>query len=101
MRGLDKKIDHLHPFEQELLFVCSKCEPNYSFNGVVGFLYESAKDQLEFANLSIKDWINFVMDIGRLTYMDEKDFAKQDKKPLTSSEAIAAALVSAFGDGKK
>ena len=51
-----------------------RCEPEYGFNGAVGFLYASVKDSLKDENMSVKRHRREIMAIGRLFYLEEKHF---------------------------
>lgn len=86
-------------FEHILALACSKCEYAYGAMGRVGFSYDSAKDQLRWANLSAKRWVSLVMEVGRYMALGEKDWLKIQSKTEGTSN-MAAALVAAFGDGK-
>lgn len=55
--------------------VCTKIA-----SGDGGFIYESAKDQLRWNGLSVKDHINTVMSIGNLLYLDDKKFEEVKDK---------------------
>ena len=59
--------------------ICGGCQPDYSgMSGVVGYLYQSAKDSIKWHNLKPKDFINLIMSIGRLVYLSDEDFNKLD-----------------------
>ncbi|NOX15959.1 MAG: hypothetical protein GXP61_08045 [Epsilonproteobacteria bacterium] len=91
----------MQSFEVILSKVASRCEYEYGFNGVVGYMYASVKDNLRWNNLSIKHYIHILMGIGRFMALDEKDFAKESvKQNKMDPKNIASALISAFGDGK-
>ncbi|RLG39373.1 MAG: hypothetical protein DRO01_05800 [Thermoproteota archaeon] len=66
----------LQDFEIHLATVAAKCEVQYGFNGLTGFLYDSVKDQLEWVGLSVKHYVGTVMEIGRYMVMKDEDFAK-------------------------
>ena len=44
--------------------------------GVVGYLYQSAKDSIKWHKQKPKEFINLIMDIGRLTYLPNEEFEK-------------------------
>lgn len=80
--------------------IALKCEVEYTFNGIAGFLYQSAKDQIAWAGYKISSLINIVMEIGRVMYMEEKSYKKLKlEKQDMSSSSISKALKMAFGDG--
>jgi len=87
-------------FEREIAMIALKCEIEYTFNGIAGFLYQSAKDQICWAGYKVSSMINIVMEIGRVMYMEEKSYnnLKLEKQPM-SSFSISQALKMAFGDG--
>ena len=69
--------------------------------GRVGYLYESAKDQLRWHNLEVKDYINLIMAIGQIMSYSDEDYRKEKVKALKMNKSeIADALIAAFGDGK-
>ena len=72
----------------------------YGAMGRVGFLYQSAKDQLKYYNMSRKKYIHIVMAIGGYMALDDKDFDKNRQESQSSSE-LAEMLMAAFGDGTK
>ena len=45
-------------------------------SGVVGYLYQSAKDSIKWHKQKPKEFINLVMSIGRLVYLSDEDFGK-------------------------
>ena len=69
--------------------------------GRVGYLYESAKDQLRWHNLEVKDYINLIMAIGQIMSYSDEDYKKEKVKAMRMERSeIADALIAAFGDGK-
>jgi hypothetical protein len=81
--------------------VASKCAINYGAMGAVGFLYESVKDELKWANFSQKHYTNFLIRLGQIFVMEDKEFNKQKVKYLEmNTNEIKASLIAAFGDGK-
>jgi len=44
--------------------------------GVVGYLYDSAKDAIKWSNLKPKHFVNLVMQVGQLVYLSDEDFDK-------------------------
>jgi len=69
--------------------------------GKVGFLYESAKDQLRWNNLSIKHYVKIIMQIGQILSISDKDFNKYKvEHTQMSDKAISEVFIKAFGDGK-
>ena len=69
--------------------------------GRVGFLYESMKDQLRWSKLSVKKYINIISHIGQILALSDKDYKKAKVKAVKmDTNAIADALLSAYGDGK-
>ena len=69
--------------------------------GRVGYLYESAKDQIRWHHLEVKDYINLIMSIGQIMSYAEEDYKKEKVKALRMNKSeIADALIAAFGDGK-
>ena len=86
-----------------LATIASMCEFNYTSYGAIGFLYQSAKDNIKWARLKPKKLIYSIMRIGDLLAIKEdsdfnKAIARFDKK--RDSKNLAAALIRAFGDGK-
>ncbi len=61
-------------FEIHLINIAQRCEIDIGFHGANGFMYESAKDQTRWSNLSVKRWIGSIMKIGHYTTMKQKDF---------------------------
>jgi hypothetical protein len=45
-------------------------------SGVVGYLYQSAKDSIKWHRQKPKELINLIMDIGRLVYLPDEEFEK-------------------------
>jgi hypothetical protein len=81
--------------------VASKCAINYGAMGAVGFLYESVKDELKWAGFSQKHYTNFLIRLGQIFVMEDKEFNKQKVKYLEmNTNEIKATLIAAFGDGK-
>jgi hypothetical protein len=81
--------------------VASKCAINYGGMGAVGFLYESIKDELKWAGFRRKYYTNFLIRLGQIFVMDEKEYNKQKVKHLEmNGDEIKATLIAAFGDGK-
>ena len=72
MRGIEVK--DLCDFEGYLLNIAKRCEIKIGFNGLEGFLYESVKDQIKWANLSVKKYVGMVMAIGYYATMKKEDF---------------------------
>ena len=63
-------------------------------------MYISAKDQLKWQNLSVKKYINLVMNIGQVMSLSDKDYEKERVKTTKmDNSSIAEVLLSAFGDG--
>jgi len=97
----DKKADELLPFEVYLANVAVKCEFNDGGTGRVGFLYDSVKDQLKWARLSVKNHIGTIFKVGQILALSEDDYKKAKVKAMNmSSSSIAETLIAAFGDGK-
>jgi len=91
----------LQEFEKVLATVSSGCEYTYSAMGRAGFLYESMKDRLEWTGLSARYYLRLISAIGQILCMSEEDYKKgKAKATRMSNEALASALISAFGDGK-
>jgi len=91
----------LQTFEKYLAGVASKCEFNYGAMGRVGFLYESMKDQLRWNNLSVKNYVRIISQIGQVLSMEDKDFDKYKvEHTQMSDDAISAVFINTFGDGK-
>jgi len=83
-----------------LAVVASRCEYNYGFSGRVGFLYDSAKDQMKWIGLSAKQHLGTVMRIGEVMALRDEDYQKAKVKAIeTPQSSMAAALKAAFGDG--
>ena len=69
--------------------------------GRVGFIYESAKDQLRWARLSVKKNIGTICKIGQILAMSEENYKKSKVKAMRmDAPSLAEALKVAFGDGK-
>lgn len=69
--------------------------------GKVGYLYESVKDELRWHNMSVKAHKWIVMRIGEVMALDDDQYKKEKTKAMKmSNDAIANALISAFGDGR-
>lgn len=69
--------------------------------GRVGYLYDSMKDRLKWSKLSVKYYLKMISQIGQILSMSEDDYKKEKVKTMKmSSDSIAEALKSAFGDGK-
>ena len=79
-------VDDLQDFEIHLSQVSSRCEFQYGFNGLTGFLYESVKDQLLWAGLNVKHYVGVMMEIGRYLAMKDDDFAKVKSSSKSVSE---------------
>ena len=57
--------------------MCNYCQPDYGgIGGVVGYLYDSAKDAIKWHKAKPKEYIKLIMAIGRLVYLSEDDFTK-------------------------
>lgn len=54
--------------------------------GVTGYLYPSVIDSLSDYKLKVKDYRNVIMSIGRLHYMQDKEFQKIKMKYRNSNE---------------
>lgn len=83
-----------------LAHIASSCEFNYGAMSRVGYLYDSAKDQVKWHGLSVKKYIKMVMKIGQIVVLKDEDYQKEKVKAVKSSNTdIASALIAAFGDG--
>ena len=81
--------------------VASKCAINYGAMGAVGFLYESIKDELKWAGFRRKYYTNFLIRLGQIFVLDDKEFNKQKVKYTEmNADEIKTTLTAAFGDGK-
>ncbi len=80
-----------------LFYLAMTCEIEYGFNGATGFLYESAKDNIRWKNLSVKSYISDIMFIGRMICMKDEDWqtymAKVTARTQTKEEANVALLL--------
>jgi len=69
--------------------------------GKVGYLYESVKDQLRWNNLSVKQYVRVISQIGNIMALSEENYKKEKVKAMKmKSEDIVDAVKSVFGDGK-
>ena len=102
MLRTSKGAEKLQPFEVALAVVTSRCEYAYGFSGRVGFLYQSAKDQLKWNGLSVKAYLSLVMQIGTVMSLSDEDYHKEKGKVVAMSTAdIDAVFIAAFGKGDK
>ncbi len=84
-----------------MLEIAAKCEYEYGFNGTIGYMYKSAKDNLKWSGLSTKHYIHTIMQIGRFMSMGKKEFKDVClEKNKMSNKDIATLLKNAYGDGK-
>jgi hypothetical protein len=93
-------VDYLHgnqitlqsDYEKIITSLCSKISVQYSEVGG-SFIYQSAKDQLRWHNISIKNYISDIMTIGNLFLLSDKDWEtyKSDNNyiGITKEELIA------------
>jgi hypothetical protein len=72
-------------FEKVLAYVASQCEYNYGAMGRAGYLYESVKDQLKWAGMTVKNHIRTVMRIGDLMSMNDEDYKDASKENLPAA----------------
>ena len=93
----EKKCKNLKQFEIALANIASKCTINYGAMGAVGYLYDSVKDEIKWANLRTKFYTKMLIKIGELLVLDNKEFSKRvvENSEMTDSE-IANILKSAF-----
>ena len=69
--------------------------------GSAGFLYESVKDRLVWANLRKKNWVWLLMRVGEAITLEDDEYNKQRVKHLKmSSSSLANALKASFGIGE-
>jgi len=61
-------------------------------SGVVGYLYQSAKDSIKWHKQKPKELINLIMDIGRLVYMPDEEFEKISVTDVEIEEMDARTL---------
>jgi len=61
-------------FAYAMLSMAQRCEPSYSFSGVVGFEYASIKDSIKELGLSVKRHRKAIAYIGKLVAMDKEAF---------------------------
>ncbi len=88
-----------------LLKVCRSCEPEYTFNGIAGYLYDSVKDSLDDFNLSKKHYRKQISDIGRLHYLKDEDFntvlqkhqSEQSQNTQNTNQKIQNKIKAMFG----
>lgn len=64
-------------------------------------MYESVKDQIRWANLSVKDYVQKISNIGQIMALSDEDYSKAKAKAMKmDNTSLAEALITAFGDGK-
>ena len=71
----------------------------YGGMGVVGYDYISAKDNLKWEGVSVRQWIHIVMQVGIYMSLSKEDWDKAKRGRTTGDADIASALKAAFGDG--
>lgn len=78
MRSDNKEFpDDFDEYSKFIVSICNYCQPNYgSMGGIVGYLYDSAKDAIRWHKAKPKEYINLIMAIGRLAYLSDEDFNK-------------------------
>ena len=97
LRGKKAKVSQ---YELILANVASKCSTQYGAMGAVGFIYESVKDELLWANISRKRYTSLLMKVGTLYCLDEKEYNKLRVREFKmSSDEIATRLKAIFGVG--
>lgn len=74
MRGETRPLDE---YGEALLLASLRCEPIYSFNGMVGFDYASIKDSIRDVGLNVREHRVQVSMIGKYMSMDIKDLRKK------------------------
>jgi hypothetical protein len=67
------------------LIASNLCEPEIGFNGVTGYIYASVMDAISDTNLDRKDRTT-LMQIGRLQYLEDKDFVRIGADKLDVSD---------------
>ena len=82
------------PFEQYLLQVAAQCQPAFGGMGAVGFLYESAKDQIRWHRLNVRRYISLIMAVGSLLFASKEEW--QRKSPGTNIESASAEEIDEF-----
>jgi len=84
LRGKDKKdLSEFDEYSLAMIVICSRTVTQS--NGMASFyLYESAKDNLKWYNLRVKDYIHDVMQIGTLVNLSEESFNKLSSDEMFS-----------------
>lgn len=82
-------IDYNDEFLVELLRTAVKCEPDFGAMGVVGYNYLSVRDAIKESKLPFS-YRNLICQIGRLQYLEDKEFNKlsQDRVDVSTQTAI-------------
>ena len=83
-------FETLHHFEKVLANIASRCEFNYGAMGRVGFLYESAKDQLKWSGLIVKNYIKLLSQVGHILSMSDEDYNKRKVEHIEMSDNAIA-----------
>ena len=52
------------------------------------FLYESAKDNLKWMNISVKDHVQEVMQIGNLIFLSDENYEKHKAKSISETTSV-------------
>ena len=96
MRSRGKLPEMLSERIRVLFLISIRCEIQYGMMGATGFLYESAKDNIKWKNLSIKKYISDIMFIGRMTVLSDEKWgeymASMTAKKQTKKDANVALL---------
>ncbi len=82
-----------------LLSITARCEMEIGFNGVTGFLYQSAKDNIKWHKLDVKRYIQEVMYLGRMISLDEEkwqEFLARRSAQTQTQEEKNKSLLSFF-----
>jgi len=64
--------------------VASQCEPAFGAMGRTGFLYDSAKDQLRWHDLSAKNHVRTIMRIGEVMALSDEDYESSLEPEMSS-----------------
>ena len=69
--------------------------------GATGFLYESIKDELKWAGLRKKYYVNFLSSIGTLKVLTDEEYAKRKVEDVNmETEHLVNTLINVFGSGE-
>ncbi len=93
----------LDGYTQALIMIAFRCEPNYTVNGIVGYLYQSIKDSIKDLNLKPKHYRQEISQIGNWVYLKDEEFNKllaleqDDYEKKTQAQKTETKVAAMFG----